>query len=189
MKKILCLISLLLPFLGCNQSTSSGKINTQEKPDTITDVNANQTRHSLDPRGLFTITGAEKILGEPAHLTDSSFTTQGYPIIYQCAFTADSDDIKAGKTGVIYFMYEQYKEILAARKVYDSIRKANENHEGVKDIHNLGDQAYFHSDGQNFYFIMVRKGDRMIRIKVNKITNTTSLNEFNLVARNITDAL
>ena len=53
----------------------------------------------------------------------------------------------------------------------------------------MGDEAYFHSDGQNFYFIIVRKGEKMFRIKVNKITSTTSLKEFNMIAKNITASL
>ena len=56
-------------------------------------------------------------------------------------------------------------------------------------IHDLGDEAYFHSDGENFYFILVRKGLKMIRMKVNKITSNTSVAEFNRVARKITEAL
>jgi hypothetical protein len=47
----------------------------------------------------------------------------------------------------------------------------------------MGDEAYFHSDGQNFYFIIVRIGKRLFRIKVNKVTSHTSLNEFKRVSK------
>ena len=74
-------------------------------------------------------------------------------------------------------MIEQYNQDLSAKNAYNSIKAPNENHEGVKIVHDMGDEAYFYSDGRNFYFILVRKGKIMFRIKVNKITSHTSLNE------------
>ena len=57
---------------------------------------------------------------------------------------------------------------------------------GIEIIHNLGDEAYFHSAKVHFYFIMVRKGKNVFNIKVNKITSSTSLKEFNKIANRIT---
>ncbi|MGV8093724.1 MAG: hypothetical protein AB2L24_17840, partial [Mangrovibacterium sp.] len=74
-------------------------------------------------------------------------------------------------------------------QVYASIKTANEGHEGIKILDDIGDEAYFHSDGENFYFILVRKGEKVLRMKVSKITGKTSLNQFNLIARNITASL
>lgn len=96
---------------------------------------------------------------------------------------------KTGKTGAVYYLFEQYEDVSSAHEQYSFIKTANEDHEGVKVLHNIGDEAYFHSDYQNFYFIIVRKGEKMFNMKVNKITSRTSLNEFNLVARNLADAL
>lgn len=48
----------------------------------------------------------------------------------------------------------------------------------------MGDEAYFQGS-ENFHFIMVRKGDRIFVMKVNKITSKTSLDEFMLTAKNI----
>ena len=146
-------------------------------------------RHSSQQANLFTLPEAERILGEKAQLTDSSSTTKDNVLIYQCSYTAHSPDQKTGKTGAVYFMLEQYKENEAAHQAYASIKSSNENHEGVKVLNDLGDEAYFHSDEENFCFILVRKGKKMIRIKVNKITSKTSLSEFHLIARNITNSL
>ena len=137
----------------------------------------------------FTESDAERILGEKAHLTDSSSTIKKDTLECKSAYTANSKDQKTGKTGVVYFMIEQYSQVSSAKNAYNSIRVANENHEGVKILQGIGDDAYFHSDGQNFYFILVRKRSKMFRIKVNKITGKTSLNEFNLIAKNISAAL
>ena len=151
-------------------------------------VSCSQTE-APDINRLFTKSDAEKILGEPAHLTDSSFSVSRDTTEFRCTYTANAADLKTGKTGNIYFLSEHYTSISIAKTVYSFIKKGNENHEGVKVIHDLGDEAYFHSDGENFYFILVRKGQKMIRMKVNKTTSTTSESEFNRVAREITKML
>lgn len=194
MKKIFCLITATLTLLGCDQSTTSGDENSQKrheqsKTEAVTDARVSQTHNLLDPNNFFTLSDAEKILGEPAHLTDSTMKIEGDASTYSCAYAANSKDKKTGKTGAIYFMFEQYAQVASAQKVYSSIKTANEGHEGIKELQDLGDEAYFHSDGENFYFILVRKGDKMFRMKVNKITSATSLDEFNLIAKNITAAL
>ena len=193
MKKIFCLTTATLTLFGCDQSTtSSNNIDRQKyeesKTNTVIDSKVNQTHKSIHPGNLFTLSDAEKILGEPAHLTDSSSTIEGNTSIYRCAYTANSKDQKTGKTGVIYFLFEQYVQVSSAQKKYSFIKKANENN-GIKELHDMGDEAYFHSDGQNFYFIMVRKDENVYNMKVNKITPTTSLDEFNLIAKKITAAL
>jgi hypothetical protein len=143
----------------------------------------------LYPGNLFTLRDAEKILGEPAHLTDSSSAFKENRSSFLSSYFANAIDSISGKTGAIYFLFEKYEQIHAAQKKYSSIKSANEGHEGIKVLHDVGDEAYFHSDGQNFYFIMVRKGKNVFNIKVNKITSNTSLDEFNRVARNITGSL
>jgi len=192
-KKIFYLILSTLTLWGCGQSGASDNKNQQEQKqstkDTVPETKVNQPQSSIHSADLFPLSDAEKILGEPAHLSDSSYTIKKDTLEYKLAYTANSKDQKTGKTGVIYFMIEQYSEISSAKNAYTFIKEANEKHEGVKVLHDMGDEAYFHSDGKNFYFILVRKGDKMFRMKVNKTTSTTSLEEFNLVARNITAAL
>jgi hypothetical protein len=135
---------------------------------------------------LMTISEAERILGESAMLADSTTTMKNDVLTYNCSFKAVSMDSVSGKTGNIYFMFEDYNRPEAAHKVYENIRIANETHEGLTKLDDMGDEAYFHTDHQNFYFILARKGTRMLRMKVNKTTIHTSLDEFNRVAKEIT---
>jgi hypothetical protein len=137
---------------------------------------------------LFVLSDVEKILGEPAHLTDSSSTNKENISRYYSAYFANEKDSKSGKTGAIYFLVEEYPELSAAQKRYSFIKNANKKN-GIKELQNLGDEAYFHSDQENFYFVMVRKGKIVYNMKVNKITSKTSLEQFNLVARKITGLL
>ena len=194
MRKIFFLIIVTLTQASCDQFTTPGSSSHHEKygqikTEAVTGIGVNESQSTNYPGNLFKLSDAEKILGEPAHLQDSSSSANANVSIHSCAFAADSADEKSGKKGVIYFLFEQYSKVSSAQKKYSTIRAANENHEGVKVLHDIGDEAYFHSDNQNFYFIMVRKGTKVFNMKVNKITTNTSLDEFNSVAKNITDAL
>jgi ribosomal protein L24E len=77
----------------------------------------------------------------------------------------------------------------AAKNAYAEIYQANKRHEGVEIVPGLGDEAYYHSDGTNFYFFLVRKDKRMFRLKLNKVTSHSSVMNFKEVARLITDRL
>jgi len=48
---------------------------------------------------------------------------------------------------------------------------------------------YYHSDGENFYFILARKNDKMLRMKLSKITSKTSETQFKEVAKKLIDKL
>jgi hypothetical protein len=182
MKKIHYFITALFILWGCGPSS------TPKQKEKATEVKSPQQTESIDFRNFFTLQDAEQILGESAHLSDSSLSQNGKSTMSKSAYTANAKDKNGAKTGVVYFLIEQYKEDSSAHNVYAAIKTANEAH-GIKVLNGLGDEAYFHSDFENFYFIMARKGNKMFRIKVNKITSTTSLDQFNLVAKNITARL
>jgi len=194
MKAIFCIMATLA-LSGWGQAAPPAGDHHQldqerSKTGTVTCINIIPLQvQSIHPRNLFTLSDAESILGEKAHLSDSASAIEGDVATYKCAYTANSKDPKTGKTGVIYVMFEEYAQVSSAKKAYSSIKTSNENHEGVKVLPDMADEAYFHSDGKNFYFILARKGVKMLRMKVNKTTATTSLNQFNLIARKVTAAL
>ncbi|HKR03032.1 MAG TPA: hypothetical protein VJY62_00245 [Bacteroidia bacterium] len=190
MKKSFLLISVCFLVFACVQTTKSveNKDPQIQSPANTGSSIANQDSKPVTPDKLLTLPDAEKILGQPAHLADSSSGRDHNIFTYQCAYKANAEDTISGKTGALYFLAEHYSNVSDARKKYSFIKTANENH-GIKVLHDLGDEAYFHSDGRNFYFIMVRKGMRVFNMKVNKITSATSLDEFNIIAKHITDAL
>jgi hypothetical protein len=185
MKKIL--FSLTVALWACGQPTVSDNNESQQLTTALTKY-VNQSVKSISPENLLLLPDAEKILGEKGQLSNSSTKTTSEVTTYRCAYTANSKEQKKGKTGNVYFLFENYNQVDSARKKYSFIKTANEKH-GIKVIDNLGDEAYFHTDKENFYFIMVRKGNKVYNMKVNKITSTTSLVEFNLIAKKITEAL
>jgi hypothetical protein len=134
-----------------------------------------------------TLPDAEKIMGEAAALTCNTFVQRDGTLQYKCDYTAISEDDRTGKTGKLYFMSEVYTAEDAAKNAYSEIYQANRRHEGVEIVQGLGDEAYYHSDGTNFYFFLVRKDKKMFRLKLNKVTSHSSVTNFKEVAKLITD--
>jgi len=136
-----------------------------------------------------TLADAEKIMGEPAMLSSNTFVQNASIPQYQCTYTALSEDDRTGKTGKLYFMSEVYIAEEVAKAAYAEIYEANRKHEGVEIVQGLGDEAYYHSDGTNFYFFLVRKNKTMFRMKLNKVTSHSSVTGFKEVAQIIVDRL
>jgi len=132
---------------------------------------------------------AEKILGQRATLTDSMSTNKNNVEAYQCTYTADEIDTHTGKLGAVYFMLERYKDPATAKERYHSFKTSNQNSVGFKIINDIGDEAWFHTDDENFCLIIVRKNDKMLRMKVNKLTSKTSPDAFTQIAKVITDRM
>jgi hypothetical protein len=138
---------------------------------------------------LLTLSSAERIMGEQANLTCNTFFKKGDTLEYKCDYTALVKDNKSGKTGKLYFMYEVYASSASAQNAYNEIYQANKNHEGVKIEAGLGDEAYYHTDGTAFYFYLVRKNQKMFRMKLNKVTSHSSESEFKEVVKQIADMI
>ena len=188
MKRTIQYLTAIIVLCACAQSPKPDDPDYRQLQARLAAIETNQDAKPLSLNSLLTLSDAEKILGEPAHLDDSSNQYKEDALVYQCSYKANSEDAKSKRTGSLYFLVEQYKEVASAQKKYSFIKTANENH-GIKVLHHLGDEAYFHSDGENFYFVMVRKGKKVFNMKVNKITSTTSLEAFNAIAEKITRAL
>jgi hypothetical protein len=201
MKKPIYFISVILALSGCaNVTISSDDEDRELTNDTIKKTEKNHSANTVHAGNLFTVSDAEKILGEPGHLTDSSSKMKGVvpgfidsmsalkkeALIYSCGYMANSMDMKTGKTGIIYFVCEQYPEASSAQKVYSFYQKANKNAIGFKTLDDIGDEAWF---GNSPLFVQARKDNKIFVLKVNKMTSKTSPEEFNLVARKIANAL
>jgi hypothetical protein len=120
---------------------------------------------------------AEKILGLPARQTESSTVSENNVVQHKCSWTATKDELKSN----LYYLDEQHNDAAAAHKVFEDIVVGNINNPGHSRP-DIGDEAWLHSDGTNFCFLMVRKGNRIIRLKVNRLTKQTSVDEMKRVA-------
>ncbi len=120
---------------------------------------------------------AEKILGLPARQTESETFTKANVLQHKCSWKATQEDLNSN----LYYLDEHYNNSESAHKVFEDIVVSNSNNPG-QTRPDIGDEAWLHSDGTNFCLLMVRKGNKIIRMKVNRLTKGTSVEEMKRVA-------
>lgn len=170
MKTLVCLLVLVFGYLNQDHQ--------------ILDV-ANASTNINSPSYALTLQEAQSILGEPAHIKESSDSVKIDLREYKSVFESNALDAATNKTGMLYYMYEDYKSEAAAKKTYKDIKESNQKSQGSEIMTQFGDEAYFHSDHRNFHFILARKANKMIRLKVNKVTSKTSVAALKRVAREV----
>ena len=178
----LLFILMLFGQISC-ASKVAGNDDHSQSPENMADVQSSSD--VIDPRKFFNQEQAERILGEPAYLSDSAAIQHDNVTSLRLTYTAIKSVPGTDKTGNIYFLYEEYPDSVSAHSEYAHIFKANADHDGVEVLSSVCDDAYFHTDSENFYFIMGRKGKGIFRMKVNKITHKTSLSAFRKLAEDI----
>jgi len=138
---------------------------------------------------LVTQQEAEKILGRPAHLSADSTETMDHIVQYRCTYTANDMEIDKDKQSNLYYMFEEYASRSDAEKSFKRLMSQNAGMEGLYPLKSVGDEAFIHSDTDHFQLIIARKSEKIIRMKVNKVTKTTSIEELKRVTKKITDQL
>jgi len=144
---------------------------------------------TIQDTSLLTLKDAEKIFGEPGKVVENITETNNNVKVYKTAYRANEKDAKSGREINLYFMYEVYKYDSSAKRVYSDIKTSNQTHEGFQIWNGVGDEAYYHTDGTNFYFVLARKGTKMIRMKLNKVTEKSSEAEFKKISERIVSKL
>jgi hypothetical protein len=138
---------------------------------------------------LVSIKDAEKILGQSAQISADSSETTNHTIKSRCTFTTSLQQPHRDRESNLYYLLEEYPNATAAETAFKFIVSENQGMPGLQTLHGLGDEAIIQTDNFNYQLIMVRKSDKIIRMKVNKITPTTSLGELTRIAKNISDHL
>src|SRR4051812_25189966 len=106
---LVCIFSAISLMFTCGQAPVPA--NRQEPCVIETDSNAIASK-------LLTLSYAEKIMGEPAEITCNTFTQKGDTLEYKCDYTALSREEITGKIGKLYFVYEVYTSVAAAKNAY-----------------------------------------------------------------------
>ena len=83
---------------------------------------------------------------------------------------------------------EDYHSQVAAASKYASLKNADQP-AGIKILHDMGDEAYYQNDGENFYYVCARKGAKMAKIKAIKIPGLTSFEQFKRISKRIADTM
>ena len=145
--------------------------------------------HNVEKTALgghkLTIQEAERILGESCQLKESESSLKNGGHTYKSTYIANSSDEKSNNVVALHFIFESYGSEIDAKKTFDGFKVSNQASDGFELIGDLGNEAFFHTDKKNFYLIIARKGNEMIRLKVNKITAKTSLAELKTIANEV----
>ena len=149
------------------------------------------TRPQIDwkPGLVLDIEEAERILGNKSHLQKVTAYLDVGTRTYQSSFRDDRLDPATGKTGILGYMYEEYRSAEAARSFLDSTLKANRL--SPKDAIRMegGAELHYFTGGDVIRMVMILKESRLIRLKVNPVTSHYSLVEFRKVAAELAKQL
>lgn len=113
---------------------------------------------------FFTHDNAMKILGGQAVGSDGGMTENADGKSWKCTFVPKGGDERSPK---LFFMIMKSPSEESAKNTFQLIRDSNRQSNGYVEWPGVGDEAIVHSDAPNFLFVMVRKGLKTIRIKIN----------------------
>jgi hypothetical protein len=133
---------------------------------------------------FLTYDNAFKLIGKSTG-ADSGMEDTAEGRKWGCTFTASDIGDKPRK---LYFTMIKSSSDDGAKQAFDSIRQSNKSHAGFEEWPGVGDEAVVHSDPPNFHFVMVRKGVKAIRVKVNPAAGV-SLDELKNVVVSLTGKL
>lgn len=128
---------------------------------------------------FFTKANAVRIIGTDVTWTGTD-STANEPRKWTCTFVSKN----AAEGPKLYFVLHRFTTAEAAREEFDSVVDSNKNLAGFERWQGVGDDAIIHTDGANFQLVMVRKGIRSFRIKVNP-AGSTSLENVRSVAQDL----
>ncbi len=149
------------------------------------------TRPQIDwrPSLVLDVGDAERILGNQSRLEKVTAYQDHGTRAYQSAFRDDWLDPGTGKTGILYYMYEEYESADAARSSLDSILRANHTNPSDGVASKGGAELHYLTGGRVIRMVMVLKENHLIRLKVNQVTSRYSLDEFKKVAAELAGQL
>ncbi len=143
-------------------------------------LNFSKTERNAFGGHKLTLQEAERILGETCQIKESGNETKNGGHKYKSTHIGSSNTNHA-----LYFIFESYESDLSADKIFDDFLVSNQSFHGFEKIENIGDEAFFHTDKENFGLVIARKGNEIIRLKVNKLNRKTSISELKKVAADI----
>jgi hypothetical protein len=133
---------------------------------------------------FFSYANAEKLLGQNITGADSDEKSENGSRRWGCTFSTASGE--AGPR--LFFLLIKDASEETARTEFEKIRVSNKKHAGFEEWPGVGDEAVVHTDGQNFQFLMVRKGANTIRVKVHP-SKGVSLDELKAIIASLVTKL
>ena len=175
-KKVVVFIVVLLSTF-CNAQENASTANKNKQKSHIPD----STLQSLN---FISLSVAEKILEQPSRIKDSIWKFEGEIWKYKCVYNGNLKDSVKGRAS-LYFGFEHYKQIKDAKRFYDLTKAENAKSSTVTDLSKTGDEAFLVKDQLNCPLIIIRKANKIFKLKVYNINSATSLNQLQLLAKQI----
>lgn len=129
---------------------------------------------------------AEKILGKPAHLKDSTYKFSSGVLRYSFNYVADYVD--STSKGRIFFSFEQYKDTAMAKSNYEVLKTENQKGDKFTSLKELGNAAFLNKDIFNQPLIIVLEDNKIYKLNILYLTTENSLNELMKVSVKIVAA-
>jgi hypothetical protein len=149
------------------------------------------TRPRIDwmPQPLLGTVEAGRILGKASRLEGATAYEEGGTKVYLSAFRDDLLDPRTGKTGILYYMLEEYQSGEAARSFLKSTKKENRQKPGADIRLPGGAEIHYLRGGEVIRMALILKGRQLVRLKVNQATSRYSLDQFMRVAEELASQL
>lgn len=180
-KRITFILITFLPTVFCfaQSDTVTGKVSEpashrQGVPDS-----------SLRSFNNFSFSDAKKILKQPVYLRDSIWRFNGGIWKYKCIYSGNFNDSITNQIPRVYFGFEHYKQTSEAKNIYEVIKKENEKNSAFINVSQTGDEAFLVKDVLNFPFMIIRKDNKILKLRVYNVTDAVSLEELLAVAKKI----
>ena len=141
------------------------------------------------PSPVLDVRDVGRILGNQSHVEQVTAYEHEGTKAYQVSFRDVGLDPAVGKTGSLGYMYEEYQSAEAARFFLDATLKAN--HLSPDDAIRTqgGAELHYFTGGDVIRMVMIRKENRLVRLKVNPVTSRYSLAEFQRIAAKLAERL
>jgi hypothetical protein len=134
------------------------------------------------PSLVLNVVEAERILGNQSRLARTTAYQDGAMKGYISDFRDDWLDPETGKTGILYYTYEEYQSAAAARSSLDATLKDNHIDPGNAIRLENGAELDYLAGGDVIRMVMIRKDNHLVSLKVNQVTSRYSLNELKRIA-------
>lgn len=149
---------------------------------------------SFDPGTIFSQNDAQLILGTHASSLKSSagISPEGLASC-ETKYDAVYKDSATGKTASLIIKYAEFASEADADSMYAAIKRTDEGKAGMKELQDIGDEAYFNTDDSTFYYLQLRKKNKTFQMSLYPITSTVSREQFlstsKAVSKRISDSL
>ena len=137
---------------------------------------------------FISVADAEKILKQPVYVKDSLWKYSNYNYSYlRYKFTYNTNAIDSVKKtrGSLFFSLEEFQQLHLTKKTFADIKALNEKSSKYSILNDLGDESFLARDELNHPFIVVRKGNRIYKLRMLYATGQDSEDEFMLLAKKI----